>query len=492
MMTTPNNDISKLLIEIESLIELDEAYSSSITLLTCQVETSGKIYGRFKDSWNNRVFDYAIDDGKLSYKPSIELNLKTDSDGASRLDSFSAGYLSAYPHFDAAKKRNKKPKCGSTNYNCGFSCILLTKHCRTDPGLVSRDRINKLQEMAKKIAFEGVKFKGVGGGLVKPSDLVRLSYQLQKQRIEGTKSISNFADKAFQPASSQNAIDNSERENAIKDFLTPKKIINGQLVGTVKKEGVVSFYTGITNESIKVRPQSVEITHRDTVSNSDIEKVKKSIAELGFNLALPLICLTNEEDKYSAVTGSAIYKAFSRAKMQDNLWTTVLPMSKTNTSTLANDYVQQSILNTPSDLSNKLSTSREEAIKQLNFDPKDSRGVVSFYKKEAPQASLVVLSQVINSSQVKKQKYSDKEEAEINTAAKSMKELGTNLSAPLVCLTGDEDKYQILSGHLLLEAARRANITRLRVMVLSTTPEYAKHFVKDFEIQNKISRKISE
>lgn len=490
MATTSDNDTLKLLAGLELLIESSEAYASSITLLSCYVETSGRISGRFKDDWNNRVFDYVTENGKLSYKPSAISISKADSDTANRLDSFSARYLSAYPHFDAAKKRNKKPKCGNTNYNCGFSCILLTKHCQTDPGLVSRDRINKLQEMAKKIAFEGAKFKGVGGGLVKPSDLVRLSHQLQRQRIEGTKNISNFADKAFQPASSQNVASDLERENAVKDFLTPKLVRNGQLIDAEEKAGTGYFGKGMTDGSFKIRPYEINTTPKDTVSTSDVQKVKKSITELGFNLAVPLVCLTNEEDKYQAVTGSAIGKAFGEAKINDNLWATVVPTSKPSASILANDYIQQSTLNTPSNLSEELSTTRLEAVKEvLNLKKDKNVKGINFYKKEPPQVGLVSFEEIVAPGKVK---YSDQEESEINIAAKSMKDLGTNLSAPLVCLAEKGDNYQMLSGHLLFEAAKRAGITRLRVMIIPITPKYAKHFVKDFEIQNKISRKISE
>src|SRR6478672_3300995 len=171
--STVKVSIDKFIQEIESLIESDKAYGSSVNLLLCQVDTAGNTTGRFKDAWNNRVFNYTLNSKGLSYKPSVALGAKLDSQVAvNLLETYSAGYFSVFPHLDAVKKRTKKPKCGNTNYNCGLSCIGVTKNCQIDSGLISRDRINKLQELAKLIAFDQVKLKGVGGGFTKPSDLI--------------------------------------------------------------------------------------------------------------------------------------------------------------------------------------------------------------------------------------------------------------------------------------------------------------------------------
>jgi hypothetical protein len=483
--------IDKFIQEIEDLIEFDKAYGSSITLLTCQVDAIGNIAGRFRDVWNNRVFDYLLNSKGLSYKPSLKLSAKLDSQRAINLfETYSAGYLSAVPHLDGVKKRTKKPKCGNTNYNCGLSCIGVTKNCQIDSGLISRDRINKLQESARLIAFEQVKLKGVGGRFNKPSDLIKLSRELQKQRITGTKNLSNFSD--WNRALPNDKIQNNNalaREEAIKDFLTPKKIANGQIVPQIKKTGVVSFYKGITDESAIVRLHEIAATPKSNASESEIQQTKKSIAELGVNLAMPLVCLTVEEDIYSVVTGKGIHEAFEQTtknELEKNLWVTIIPTNKKNALVLADDYIQQSTLNTSKNLEIKSISTRQEAIKQVYYDPKSEKGGVQFYKKEPPQRSYVVLNQLKIKEEIK---YSKEEEEAINIATKSMAELKTNLSAPLVCFAGDkEDEYQMLSGHLLLEAAKRAGLDRLRVMVLPAKPEYAAHFVKDFELQNTMSR----
>lgn len=481
-------NIDRFLQEVEGLIESDKAYGSSITLLTCQVDTLGSTVGRFRDAWNNRIFDYNLNSKGLSYKPSLNLSAKLDSQTAViLLETYSAGYLSAFSHLDSVKKRTKKPKCGNTNYNCGLSCIGVTKNCQIDGGLISRDRINKLQKLAEAIAFDQVKLKGMGGGLVKPSDLIKLSRELQKQRVAGTKTLSDFNtwNKTSPMPTISKTID-LNREEIVKDFLTPKTINDGQLVPS--KKGVLGI-KGTTSESSKTRPYHIVLEPNDNISNSDVQAVKKSITELKVNLAIPLISLTDEEDRYSAITGSAIYKAFNEANMEENLWTTTIPTAKANALILAEDYIQQSMLNTPNDNIKTVST-RKEAIKQIYLDPKSKASKVIFIKKQSPEPGFIVLNNFkINP---KPQKYSEQVESEINVAAKSMRELKTNLSAPLVCFTDKEDEYQMLSGELLLEAARRAGLERLRVMMLPTTPEYAAHFVKDFEVQNRVSREKSQ
>ena len=484
-------NIDRFLQEVEGLIESDKAYGSSITLLTCQVDTRGSTVGRFRDAWNNRIFDYNLNSKGLSYKPSLNLSAKLDSQTAViLLETYSAGYLSAFSHLDSVKKRTKKPKCGNTNYNCGLSCIGVTKNCQIDGGLISRDRINKLQKLAEAIAFDQVKLKGIGRGLIKPSDLIKLSRELQKQRVTGTRALSNFGvwNKTFTNNKNE-PIDTLAKEEAVKDFLTPKKHVKGQLVAQEKKPGVVSFYKGLQHESAKVRPYNVRLTSASAISDSDQQELTKSITQLGFNLAMPLVCLTNEEDEYAAVTGTAITKTFDKANMSEDLWVTVIPTEKKNALLLADDYIQQSNLNVSNDVP-ELKTSKEEAVKQIYFDPKARKGSVTFYKKEAPQPGYIVLNSLKQNT--KTQKYSEQMESEINVAAKSIRKLGTNLSAPLVCLTGKDDEYQMLSGEPLLEAARRAGLERLRVMVLPTTPEYAAHFVKDFEVQNRVSREKSQ
>ena len=130
-MSTPlspsASDVQK---EIESVLENDEAYGSNVTILNWS-STPTKITGKFKDAWNDRVFDFTIDEDGVGYKPSVNLDAVPVESQESRFDSFSDGYLSGI-RIDGklTGKRVKKPKCGGTSYGCGYSCVELAKVCR--------------------------------------------------------------------------------------------------------------------------------------------------------------------------------------------------------------------------------------------------------------------------------------------------------------------------------------------------------------------------
>ena len=156
-MNENTNDVQK---EIESVLENDEAYGSNVNILNYS-STPTKITGKFKDSWNNRVFDFTIDEDGVGYKPSVNLDSVPVENQEGRFDSFSDGYLSGIrADGKLTGKRTKKPKCGGTSFGCGYSCVGLTKVCRITVGRkkltanqgsnVSKERISKLLEMASK------------------------------------------------------------------------------------------------------------------------------------------------------------------------------------------------------------------------------------------------------------------------------------------------------------------------------------------------------
>ena len=154
--------------ELESILESDEAYGSNLQILTYALKED-VINGKFKDSWNNRVYEFIIDIDGISYKPAAKL----DSFGADelpiRFDAYSKGYASLFENgrFDRnpVGKRVKKPKCGKQGYGCGYSCISLLKTCQilssgkkagTNQGkAIGQQRLNKLMELSKKLYLAG-------------------------------------------------------------------------------------------------------------------------------------------------------------------------------------------------------------------------------------------------------------------------------------------------------------------------------------------------
>lgn len=156
----------EFLTELESILESNEAYGSNIQVLTYAVKNE-VINGKFKDSWNNRVYEFVIDVDGISYKPAVKL----DSFGADelpvRLDAYSEGYGSLFQDVrldgKLTGKRTKKPKCGTEAFGCGFSCIGLLKTCRIPPSggktgsAIGKERLNKLIAKAGRLYAEGNK-----------------------------------------------------------------------------------------------------------------------------------------------------------------------------------------------------------------------------------------------------------------------------------------------------------------------------------------------
>lgn len=152
--------------ELESIFESDEAYGSNVQVLTYSLKED-VISGKFKDSWNNRVYEFIVDTNGISYKPAIKLDSFSVDEAPLRLDSYSEGYASLFEddRFDGklTGKRVKKPKCGVTSYGCGFSCVGLIKTCRISASggktgsVIGKERLNKLIAKAGKLYAEGNK-----------------------------------------------------------------------------------------------------------------------------------------------------------------------------------------------------------------------------------------------------------------------------------------------------------------------------------------------
>jgi hypothetical protein len=173
--------------ELESILESDEAYGSNVQILTYALKED-VINGKFKDSWNNKVYEFIIDADGISYKPAIKLDSFSANEAPVRFDSYSEGYASLFAdtRFDEKLigKRVKKPKCGNSAYGCGFSCIGLQKTCRilssgkkagTNQGkAIGKERLNKLRALGDKILGLGDK-----GALIRASDI---KGQITKER----------------------------------------------------------------------------------------------------------------------------------------------------------------------------------------------------------------------------------------------------------------------------------------------------------------------
>ena len=158
----------EFVVELESILESDGAYGSNLQILTYTLKED-VINGKFKDSWNNRVYEFIIDIDGISYKPAAKLDSFNADELPARFDAYSKGYSSLLKsgRFDRnlTGKRVKKPKCGKQGYGCGYSCISLLKTCQilssgkkagTNQGkAIGQQRLNKLMELSKKLYLAG-------------------------------------------------------------------------------------------------------------------------------------------------------------------------------------------------------------------------------------------------------------------------------------------------------------------------------------------------
>lgn len=155
----------EFLTELDAILESDEAYGSNIQVLTYTVKNE-VINGKFKDSWNNRVYEFIIDIDGISYKPAIKLDSFAENELPVRFDTYSKGYgsllLDVRLDRNPTGKRVKKPKCGTKTYGCGFACIGLQNTCRIlssgqktkgnfQERAIGKERLNKLLELGKEV-----------------------------------------------------------------------------------------------------------------------------------------------------------------------------------------------------------------------------------------------------------------------------------------------------------------------------------------------------
>lgn len=86
--------------------------------------------------------------------------------------------------------------------------------------------------------------------------------------------------------------------------------------------------------------QIVVNTENDGHSKNKVtQEVADGLSDWGFNFALPIICLTSEEDKYQLLTGISIYEA-AVASGINKLWAILINRKKLE----AEKAVQQAIL----------------------------------------------------------------------------------------------------------------------------------------------------
>ena len=113
--------------------------------------------------------------------------------------------------------------------------------------------------------------------------------------------------------------------------------------------------------------------------------------------------------------------------------------------------------------------------------------MVKFFEGEKTQPQLMPVHQ-IESDQGKSVQF----KSEIKKVSKSLQDQKFNLSLPVVCLTEEEDKYQLLTGLPILEAARLAELPRMWVFLIAETKPDALKIIGDFTLQSKLNQALPD
>ncbi|MFB8789446.1 MAG: hypothetical protein U7123_11485 [Potamolinea sp.] len=113
--------------------------------------------------------------------------------------------------------------------------------------------------------------------------------------------------------------------------------------------------------------------------------------------------------------------------------------------------------------------------------------MTKLYKGIESQPSLVVLNQIEVS-----QETSGTSKYILKKVSENFKEWGFNFSLPIVCITNEEDKYHLLTGLPIYEAAKNAEITRLWVFIVAAKQPEAEKVIEQALLQSKLNERVVE
>lgn len=108
---------------------------------------------------------------------------------------------------------------------------------------------------------------------------------------------------------------------------------------------MVNFYKKFESQPALLFLNQIEVSQENSgTSTSIIKKVSQSLTDWNFNLSLPIVCLTDEEDKYHLLTGLPIYEAGKAANLV-RMWVFVIAAKQPEAEKAIEQAVLQSKLN---------------------------------------------------------------------------------------------------------------------------------------------------
>ena len=272
--------------ELESILESDEAYGSNLQILTYTLKED-VINGKFKDSWNNRVYEFIIDIDGISYKPAAKLDSFSADELPARFDAYSKGYSSLLKsgRFDRylTGKRVKKPKCGKQGYGCGYSCISLLKTCQilssgkkagTNQGkAIGQQRLNKLMELSEKLYLAGdTKKAALASTIAGNISKVRTKYNAGGQGLIAERALAKQKEQEVKTLTKPQEISiKSQEKQPVKLEFEPTKSTDKTTISSANANQVLSNKEFKNIDNIETRKK----LNQWIKMNSDLKKLSK-------------------------------------------------------------------------------------------------------------------------------------------------------------------------------------------------------------------------
>ena len=83
-------------------------------------------------------------------------------------------------------------------------------------------------------------------------------------------------------------------------------------------------------------------------------------------------------------------------------------------------------------------------------------------------------------------------EVEIQNIAEGLRKKGINFALPLVCLTDEEDQYQLLTGLPIYKAAETAKVQRIWVFLIAAKQPEAEEAIEQALLQSKHNARVNK
>ena len=103
-------------------------------------------------------------------------------------------------------------------------------------------------------------------------------------------------------------------------------------------------------------------------------------------------------------------------------------------------------------------------------------------------AGLAFLSQIIVPDQ--EVKISKEEKEELSKVSKSLHSRGFNLAVPIACLSDEEDKFFLLTGLPIYNAAQTSGLKQIWIFLIAEKKSKAEKLIEELSLQSKLNDRV--